>query len=100
MNSSNFNTIRQGDTSIYNGALSGNTTYGMDNNSLLFYNNNAQPFIADTSAGFGASANNGHVTIWSNCINSTVCNFQDINFNNSRIAYVNSSGTFTTVSSY
>ena len=88
VNTGGFNFLTQTNT-----AKSGTIIYGMSGSSFFHENQNGE------SAGFGCDGGSDNNTVWSAGDGSIICNFQDQDSSNSRLCYINTSGTLTTVSS-
>jgi hypothetical protein len=76
-----------------NTTKSGTIIYGMSGSSFFHENQNGE------SVGFGCDGGSDNNTIWSPGDAGSVCNYQDEDSSNSRLCYINTSGTLTTVSS-
>jgi hypothetical protein len=81
VNTGGYNFLTQTNTT-----KSGVVIYGMTSTSFFHENQNGE------SAGFGCNASSDDNTIWSAGDGSSICNFQDEDNSNTRLAYVNTSG--------
>jgi hypothetical protein len=88
INSGGYNYLTKNSTTVNSVVI-----YGMNSNSFMFQNNQGE------NAGCGANGASDDFTIWTAGDGGTHLNIQDEDSNNSRVAYVNSSGNFITVSS-